>query len=197
MGALSFRTSPFQRQPGKAGMGRATSFWKAIGIMVFAILLAKWTWVFLAPAEIAMPATISWKKTDAADHLFGNEPATSGVAASSSLSNIKLIGVFAHPTEGFAVLSVDGKQVGTGLGELAAPGVRLIETHADHVLLENGATKVRIDLPAANAATGISTVSGTRDNPPAIANMAELQTQTSPEQRAAMQQELDHLRRRH
>lgn len=178
-------------------MARSASSWKIVGIIVFAILLAKWTWVFLAPAEVAMPATIAWKKTDAADHLFGNELATSGVSASSSLGNIKLVGVFAHPTEGFAVLSVDGKQVGTGLGELAAPGVRLIETQADHVLLENGGTKIRIDLPAGNAATGVSTVSGTRDKQSAPANMAELENQTTPEQRAAMQQELDHLRRRH
>jgi hypothetical protein len=113
------------------------------------------------------------------------------------VGNIKLIGVFAHATRGFAVLLVDGKQVGVGLGELATPGVRLVETNADHVMLERGGAKVRIDLPAGNSTPGISSVAGNKENPAAVPNIAEQHNQVPPEQRAAMQQELDHFRRRH
>ncbi len=197
MNSLSLSVTKLNPLHGMSLWLRALFSWRALGIVVCAVLLAKWAWVFFAPADVALPATVAWKKSAAADQLFGNETSTATTTA-SSMGNIRLIGVFAHATRGFAVLLVDGKQVGVGLGELAAPGVRLVETNADHVMLERGGAKVRIDLPAGNSAPGSSTtVVGSKENQTAAPNIAEQHNQVLPEQRAAMQQELDHFRRRH
>jgi len=165
-------------------------------------MLARWVWVFAAPADIAMPATTSWQKNDVSENLFGHA-ADADVIAAASAGNIKLIGVFAHKTAGFAVLLVDGKQLGVGMGETVAPGMRLVETHADYVVLERGGVKQRVDLPKPSASSGITTVPAVNmaGTPPASGQQA-LSKNTDlenipPAQRAAMQQELDNFRRRH
>lgn len=151
----------------------------------------------MAPKDAALPTTAAWKKTSDADHLFGDVPST-GVASSDGLGNVQLVGVFAHPTEGFAVLSVDGKQIGVGLGELVMPGAYLAETKADYVVIEQGGVRSRLDLPVGKSP---AVIVGT-DNPTnqhASLPLPETVAQTvqlSPEQRTAMQQELQHFRRR-
>lgn len=173
-------------------------------------MLARWVWVFAAPVEVAMPATTSWKKSDAAAELFGHavEVEANAVAAAS---NYKLIGVFAHPTAGFAVLQVDGKQVGAGLGGEVSPGMRLVETAAGYVLLERGGVRQRVDLAVSAASTGITSApaNGAANTPMLVMPQGAAQStpQTAPaepnieaippEQRALMQQELDNFRRRH
>jgi len=176
--------------------------WNAVAVIVCAIFLARWTWIFIAPKDAALPTTASWKKTSEADHLFGDVQAN-GTSSSGTLGNMQLVGVFAHPTAGFAVLAVEGKQVGVGLGELVMSGARLVETKADHVLIERSGIKSRIDLavvkqssgivPAGTATTrSVNSVSVQNSTPEISAPVNQL----SPEQRAAMQQELQHFRRR-
>jgi len=169
--------------------------WSTLAVIVCAILLARWTWIFIAPKDAALPTTAAWKKTSDADHLFGDAP--SDISASlGSFGNVQLVGVFSHPTAGFAVLNVEGKQVGVGLGELVMPGARLVETKADYVLIERGGIKSRIDLPAGKPSSGIvnanSPTSQSSSQPESVAQA----TQLSPEQRAAMKQELEHFRRK-
>jgi hypothetical protein len=127
--------------------------------------------------------------------LFGDVP-TTGASTFGSLGNVQLVGVFAHPTAGFAVLTVDGKQVGVGLGELVIPGARLVETVADYVLIERGGIRTRIDLPVVKPTSGLAIA----NSPPSIfvppPDTAAQTIQLPPEQRAAMQQELEHFRRR-
>lgn len=131
--------------------------WHSLGSVLLGILLAKWIWLLLAPVSPSLPATAAWKKTDAAERLFGTAIAPSALAV-SSLGNSQLIGVFAHPTEGFAVLQVDNKQIGVALGGMVSPGVRLVETHADHVILEYAGLRQRADLQGLVTASGTSTV---------------------------------------
>jgi hypothetical protein len=180
---------------GTRGPARAIVSWQGMGVVLVAVMLARWVWVFAAPPEIAPPATTSWQKEDATEDLFGH--GTDVDTAAATVGNIRLIGVFAHRTAGFAVLQIDGKQVGGGLGAEVAPGLRLVETQADHVLLERGGTRLRVDLasgmpsgitPAASAGT-------TNLTSQALPDSAHLDT-IPPAQRAAMQQELDNFRRR-
>lgn len=165
-------------------------------MIVAAVMLAKWTWVFMAPKETALPGTRAWKKTADAEHLFGDVPAAS-TNQENNLGNIQLVGVFAHPTKGFAVLSVDGKQQGVGLGEPVSPGARLAETHATYVIIERGGMKTRVDLTANKTAAGISSAAIQNENTRVTPATMPQPSQIPPEQNAAMQQELDHFRRRH
>lgn len=165
--------------------------WSSVAVVVFAVLLAQWAWIFIAPKDAALPTTVAWKTTSASDHLFGDVAAT-GASSSGSLGNVQLVGVFAHPTAGFAVLAVEGKQVGVGLGELVMPGARLIETQADHVLIERGGIRSCIDLPADKSFPGIVNANSQPATPESVAQT----TQLTPEERAAMQQELEHFRRK-
>lgn len=181
--------------PHMSGVIRALFSWNTLAVIVIAILFARWTWIFIAPKDAALPTTAAWKKTSDADHLFGDIPAT-GASSSSSLGNVQLVGVFAHPTAGFAVLAVEGKQVGVGLGELVMPGARLVETKADYVLIERGGIRSRIDLPVGKPSSGIVNVNSIPSNVPSPSEAVTQSTQLSPEQRAAMQQELQHFRRR-
>ncbi len=177
----------------------AALLWQGAGVLIFAVMLARWVWIFAAPPEMALPATTSWQKSDVSEDLFGH--AADGAGAMAVASNIKLIGVFAHKTAGFAVLQIDGKQVGSGLGAEVAPGLRLVETHADHVLLERGGVRQRVDLQVSDTSSGITTAPSAN-----VANAASVQ-QVLPNntdleaipaaQRAAMQQELNNLRRQH
>lgn len=193
---------PTSRSGNPARWARVFFSWQSLGIVLFAVMLARWVWVFAAPADVAMPATTSWQKNDAAEDLFGHATDVD-VGAVTSAGNIQLIGVFAHNTAGFAVLQIDGKQIGVGMGETAAPGMRLVETHADYVLLERGGVRQRVDLPKPSASPGITIVpasnmaSTTRaSGQQTLPRNTDLET-IPPAQRAAMQQELDNFRRRH
>jgi len=126
--------------------------WQAVGAALLGIVLAKWTWALLAPASPAMPAA-GWEGSGEAARLFGTAPVQEAPALASA-SNIKLIGVFAHRTQGFAVLQMDDKQIGVALGEEVKPGIRLVETYADHVVLEQGGASQRVDLSGASAPSG-------------------------------------------
>ncbi len=159
-------------------------------------MLARWVWIFAAPADMAMPATTSWQKSEASEDLFGHAVDANAVA---SAGNIKLIGVFAHKTAGFAVLQIDGKQVGVGMGEPVAAGLRLVETHADYVLLERGGVKQRVDLQVSSAPSGITTAPSEAASTASVQQVMPRNTDLEtipPAQRAAMQQELDNFRRR-
>ncbi len=131
------------------GVAQRVFSWEGLGAVLVGVLLAKWVWVFGAPASPAVPATSNWKNNDSAEHLFGTAAASGVAQAASSLGDIRLIGVFAHKTNGFAVLFAEGKQIGVGLGDEVLPGVRLVETDADYVVLERGGRRQRVDLPAA------------------------------------------------
>ena len=193
--------------------------------MLVAVMLARWVWVFAAPVSVAMPATTSWKKSNAADNLFG-QPVVVDAKVAAATSNYKLVGVFAHPTAGFAVLLIDGKQVGVGLGGTVADGMRLAETHASYVMLERGGVKQRVELESSTVASGITAVTAkgvaiapppngaviahvddddTASAPAAIAPQAAplipgvdpVMQRVTPAQRALMQQELDKFRSEH
>jgi general secretion pathway protein C len=103
------------------------------------VVLAYWSWAWLAPAAAARAPLVAQASQDSssAAGLFGTaQPA-------SSASAVRLTGVVAASggRRGHAVLRVDGKKTLAVLeGEEVEPGLRLAEIHVDHIVLErNGA----------------------------------------------------------
>lgn len=124
--------------------------WGALTAALLGVMLARWTWLLLAPEGAAMPPA-AWEASDDAGRVFG-KAAVPTAANTAALGNIKLIGVFANRTKGFAIMQVDGKQIGVAQGDDVKPGVRLVETHPDYVVLDQGGIGQRVDLAGAAAA---------------------------------------------
>lgn len=165
--------------------------WPLWGGLLATLLLAKHVWVLFAPAEHAVPGTTVAAQSAQAEQLFGIANTTT---ASASLNGIRPIGIFASRKNGFAVMMTDTGQVGVGLGGEVVPGIRLVETLPDHVILERNGVKQRVDLSRAPAATdGITPVSSMPPSPRRGKTQAmlnrELLDQLTPEQQRIMQQQ--------
>lgn len=90
---------------------------------------------------------------DAAAGLFGGTPPGAAVAAAFQLK-----GVIDDGPEGVAILAAGGKpSVAVGVNQEAAPGVTVQEIHLTYVMLNDGGTVKRVDLPLA-AIAGLETV---------------------------------------
>ncbi len=169
--------------------------WPLWGGLLAMLLLAKHVWVLFAPAEQAVPATAIPAQEADAGQLFGVVNAS---GPSASLSSIRPIGIFASSKNGFAVLQTENGQIGVGVGGQVAPGVRLVETHPDYVMLERNGVRQRADLVKAPAATGgVTPVPATPA--PTVRGMtvppagAQLLDQLTPEQKAILQQQQQEL----
>jgi len=156
MGLRSKKYMQGDRAAGKAvpAFSLLTLTWYMLGALVLGVLLAKWSWVLLKA-----PATVS---AIAPSHdISGNSGQLFGVAAEADssaavLPNVKLVGVFAPDSgpAGFAVLSLDEQhQVGVVAGGTVAPGVKLLEVHAHHVVLDRSGVQQKIELVNINAGT--------------------------------------------
>lgn len=196
-GGMPVIAASFAGKPG-ALAGRVLS-WPSLGAALVGIMLAKWTWALLAPASPAMPPA-AWEASDDAARLFGTARIADAQPA-APISNVKLVGVFAHRTKGFAVMQVDDKQIGVAQGEEVKPGLKLVETHADHVILEQGGVRQRVDMTGASAPGGVVTGPGTPVLPPAAitappptpvnADQNGASPAVPPGQISALQQQLD------
>ena len=165
--------------------------WPLWGGLLAALLLAKHVWVLFAPAERAVPAAATATQSAQTEQLFGT---ISTSTSSASLSGIRPIGIFASKKNGFAVMMTESGQVGVGLGGQVVPGVRLVETHPDYVILERNGTRQRADLSAAPAAAGATPAQAT-PAAPTVRGMTvppaggQLLDQLTPEQKAILQQQ--------
>jgi len=167
--------------------------WPLWGGLLAMLLLAKHAWVLFAPAEHAVPGTTAAAQSGQAEQLFG---VVSTVTSSASLNGIRPIGIFAHSKNGFAVMQTETGQVGVGMGEQVVPGVRLVETHPDHVILERNGVRHRVDLSKAPAsAAGITQVQGALPAPrdPASAAQMQMLDRFTPEQRKILLQQQQEL----
>ena len=137
---------------GAASEGGAVApslLWRMLGALVFGVMLARWSWLLLAPHPAAVAVAPEQGATVEAGKLFGG--AISGVppAEGTTLPNVRLVGVFAARIgrPGFAVFKLDSKQqVGVVVGESVASGTRLLEVHPDYVLLERAGVRQRVNL---------------------------------------------------
>ncbi len=169
--------------------------WPLWGGLLAVLLLTKHAWVLFAPAEHAIPGTAVATQAAQAEQLFGIVSTTS---SSASLNGIRPIGIFASSKHGFAVMMTETGQVGVGLGGEVVPGVRLVETQPQYVILERNGVRQRVDLSLAPAATGgvtpVQNVAPIRGMtvPPAGGQLLD---QLTPEQQAILQQQQQELRR--
>jgi len=123
--------------------------WRGLSALILGVLLANWFWVLFAPHATFTAAVPERAAGLEAGRLFGvvqsSDPATQGVA----LPNVQLLGVFSASAgrPGFAVLKLDDKrQVGVAEGEEVASGTKLVEVHADYVLLEHAGVQQKVNL---------------------------------------------------
>jgi general secretion pathway protein C len=113
-------------------------------------VLAYWTWAWFAPrAEPRVEATaVQSGSVASAGAIFGTVPrkleaAPTGIA-------IRLLGVAAasRGRRGYAVVQLEAKEIlAVQEGEDVAPGIRLAEVHADHVILERNGVREMLAWP--------------------------------------------------
>jgi general secretion pathway protein C len=121
-------------------------------LALLGVVLAYWSWVWLAPAAAARAPGAADTATSAssAAGLFGSAKQGTGAAAASS---IRLMGVVAASGErrGHAVLRLDGKKtVAVQQGEDIEPGLRLAEIHVDHIVMERNGARELLAWPEKN-----------------------------------------------
>lgn len=165
--------------------------WPLWSGLLATLLLAKHVWVLFAPAEHAVPGTTVAAQSAQAEQLFGTVNTTE---SSASLNGIRPIGIFASRKNGFAVLMTDTGQIGVGLGGEVVPGVRLVETQPDYVILERNGVRQRVDLSKAPAAS--DGITPANSMPPAPVRGftvppagGQLLDQLTPEQQRMLQQQ--------
>jgi hypothetical protein len=157
--------------PGKPASGTAAAsvsllswVWYALGAIVLGVLLAKWSWTLLKSPATAAAVVPGHGDAAASGRLFGAVSAGSPAAATAAaLPDVKLVGVFAPNSghSGFAVLKLDEKrQVGAVVGASVAPAVRLLEVHADHVVLDSAGVRQKVEMVNANAGASGMTPAG-------------------------------------
>jgi general secretion pathway protein C len=131
-------------------------------IAVLGMVLAYWTWAFFSPhsearSQPAQTATSAGNGVEAANRLFGNALQGSGGAAAIGIS-YRLLGVVAAPgtRSGYAVLRLDGKRtVAVREGGEIEPGVRILEVHPDHVVLERNGQRETLAWVVQGKAAGL------------------------------------------
>lgn len=126
-------------------------------VALLGLVLAYWTWMWLAPRaepRSEAPAVPSGNAASAGA-LFGVVPRSENAAAPTGIA-IRLLGVAAASGGrlGSAVLQIEGKQIrAVNEDEDIAPGIRLAEVHPDHVILVRSGTRERLAWPHKRAAT--------------------------------------------
>jgi general secretion pathway protein C len=112
-------------------------------------VLAYWTWTWFAPrAESRSSEQVTAPPISSASSLFGG---TQRAAAAPSGVAITLLGLVAasRGRPGHAVLRLDGTQTAiVREGDEIATGLRLVEVHVDHVVLDHRGVRQTLAWPA-------------------------------------------------
>jgi general secretion pathway protein C len=99
-----------------------------------------------------------------ASAIFGSAPRAQDVAAPTGIA-VRLLGVAAASAgrQGSAVLQLEGNRIlAVNEGEDLAPGIRLAEVHADHVILMRSGTREKLAWPQKRAAPTPGTRTATK-----------------------------------
>ena len=129
----------------------AVSVLTLASVALLGVVLAYWTWIgFAPPAEPrAGVAPIQTSGVAPAGEIFGVEQRQQTAAAPTGIA-IRLLGVVAATGSqpGYAVVQLDAKRIlAVPEGNEIDPGVRLAEVHPDHVILERGGARERLEWP--------------------------------------------------
>ena len=147
--------------PSNTARTAATSLATVAALALLGLVLAHWTWTWFAPRpEPRVDAGVqAGGRAQAAYGLFGKaQQGRDGAAATGGA--VKLLGVVAAAgtQSGYAVLRLDAKRTAVVRegGEIE-PGARLVEVHADHVVLERGGQRETLAWPERNKAATAGT----------------------------------------
>lgn len=130
-------------------------------VIVLAMQLAYWTWIFFTPKVPLPPQKPAGANTGNAiqkvidAHLFGAAAATDAPVAVTAATNMRLSGVFAAVGNlpAFAIISFDGQpSQPVRNGAVITPGVVLEAVFPDHVLIRRNGVRERLELDARGTA---------------------------------------------
>ncbi len=131
----------------------------ALGVL--GLVLAYWSWAWLAPA--ALPAAVEVSappgRLAAAGQLFGHDADGAGASAPTGLA-VKLLGIIAGQPQGsgYALLQLDAKQTHVvRAGDELAPGVRVERVLPQQVILQRNGTRETLAWPRPGQAPATST----------------------------------------
>ena len=137
--------------PERSSLAQATvvSLVTFAALALLGLVLAYWTWAWLAPRpEPRAQAAVTGGQVEVAYALFGSARRDNGAAPSAN--TVGLLGIVAASGSqpSYAVLRLDAKQtVAVREGGEIEPGVRLVEVHADHVVLERSGVRESLAWP--------------------------------------------------
>ena len=131
--------------------------------LVLAFQLAHWTWVFVAPPEIAQTSA-GYVGVDMAAiaKLFGAAPPASTSASTSGLRLKGVVAPDAGPIASAIFSSGAGKDIAVFVDHEITPGITLVEVKPDHVVVSRNGARERIELEAARSAAGGTNARGVR-----------------------------------
>lgn len=134
--------------PAPAG-GRFGALLTVALVLALAWVVAKWTWVFVAPpaGAAALPAA-SGVDLAAVARIFGGAAPAGPASPAASASGLRLKGVVApSPAHtGSAVFNAGGRDLAVPLGGEVQPGVKLVQVEPDHAIVARAGVRERIDL---------------------------------------------------
>ena len=135
-------------------------------LAILSLLLAQWTWVFIAPKAKPNPLTGAAAIDNQASakiigaQLFGpltqdKGPAVSVPVAATPL-NIRLKGIYAPLGQfpAFAILNAEGKDQSVRAGGEVMPGVELVSVHARYAVIRRQGRLERVELDDKASAGG-------------------------------------------
>ena len=157
-------SQPLRHPRARPGAPQSLIVWIAsVGAMgLLGAVLAYWSVTFWAPEPVTRsPAPDAAAGTAAARRLFGD--AAERGAPAGSTAQIRLVGVVAASARkpGYAVIELEsGQNVTLRTGEALAPGVVLVEVHANHVVLERNGARESVTWPNAPRPAAVATRPG-------------------------------------
>jgi general secretion pathway protein C len=131
--------------------------------LVLAFQLAHWTWVFIAPPEVARTSE-GYVGVDMAAiaKLFGAAPPASMGASTSGLRLKGVVAPDAGPIASAIFSSGGGKDIAVFVDHEITPGITLVEVKPDHVVVSRNGARERIELEAARSAAAGPNARGVR-----------------------------------
>jgi hypothetical protein len=123
-------------------------FLNVVMLLALCALAAKWTWVFLAPAPVALPEETDIPVAQAAHLIIADHLLTGRETSGRPPSNLKLEGVFADENrgQGVAIFQLSGKSIMVPLKGQIMPGTSVDAIYPDHVVLDNNGVKESLNL---------------------------------------------------
>ena len=131
--------------------------------LVLAFQLAHWTWVFIAPPEVARtPDGDAGVDMAAIARLFGAAPPASATASTSGLRLKGVVAPDAGPIASAIFSTGSGKDIAVFVDREITPGVKLVEVKPDHVVVSRNGVSERIELEAARSNASSPNARGVR-----------------------------------